>query len=431
MNGWTVFEILINIYQGFLFIYFINRVTHAGKHPVWIDAVSIGIITIFLSLYLFIDIPFIDTVVFIVPFIHALIVSREKWYLSLLWAVVLAVISLAIITQISNGFMALNNVPWETIMSENHYRMTFVFFCNIALFIILFAITRLAGKRGGVSILSFIVLLVLNLLLLLSIELLFRISTEYTIATDETEIVNSCLFLASIVSLALYELMSWSASRRQEAETKLRVLQQAQDQQAKLQSMYSAMLEYQHALKHQYQVLEDRLKSGKAYSSEDDLLLETAAEDIASRQFISTGNLSVDALLIASKSVMDASRIQFEYMPYPLDVLPIAEMDFCIMLSNLLDNAIEAVKRLPPDAPSRKVILKFARVREDLIIIVRNDYLPSTVRIEGGRYISSKTNKAMHGYGLENVESICEAADGSCYIKRDDNMFSVRIILPY
>ncbi|MBQ6240373.1 MAG: GHKL domain-containing protein [Firmicutes bacterium] len=174
--------------------------------------------------------------------------------------------------------------------------MAFVFFCNIALFIILFAITRLAGKRGGVSILSFIVLLVLNLLLLLSIELLFRISTEYTIATDETVIVNSCLFLASIVSLALYEIMSWSASRRQEAETKLRVLQQ---------------------------------------------------------------------------------------------------------------------------------------VQEDLIIIVRNDYLPSSVRIEGGRYISSKTNKAMHGYGLENVESICEAADGSCYIKRDDSRFSVRIILPY
>mgnify|MGYP004482645829 CR=1 FL=1 len=429
MSGWRVFEILINIYQGFLLIYFINRVTHAEEHPLWIDCVFIGTISIFLSSYLFIDIPFIDTFVFIIPFVHALFVSKERWYAKLFWAAVLAGITLGTITLISNMFMLLIGVPWDVILGEKQYRISYVIFCNLCLFLVIFFIAKLCSNKKTVSITSFIIFLILNALQLLSIELLFKIGIERGIVSIEFEIVNICILGASIFSLILYELMARTTFQRQEAESKLQILQQSQDHQKELRNMYSAMLQYQHDLRHKYQILEEIINNNKIISEETRSLMKNADDNNPLDKMFITGNVFVDALLIAKKVTMDIQKIRFECVIYPLTHLPLQEMDFCILLSNLLDNAIEAVQRLPLDAESRLVQLKFARVQDNFIIVCQNDYLPASLRFENNRYISSKPNKAMHGYGLENIRRICEDAKGNCTVMHDKK-FVIRIILP-
>ena len=430
MNGWAALEIGINIYQGFLLIYFINRVTHAAKHPLWIDCTSVAVISLFLSSYLFFEIPFIDTVVFIIPFLHSLIVSRDRWYAKLFWSAVLAVVTIETITIVSNLLMNTAGVSWDTLLGENQYRILYLLSSNLSLFLVLFLTAKLFSGKRTVTVSSFLVFLVLNALQLFSIELIFKVSTENGIVNLNLTAVSICIFLASVVSLVLYELMAHTTLRRQEAEAKLQLLQQSQNHQTELRNMYSAMLQSQHDLRHRYRILEELIKQNSLNSEKTRSLLQEGKPDSVTEDLFFTGSTSVDALLTAKKATMDAEKIRFEYVPYPLSVLPIAEMDFCILLSNLLDNAVEAVRRMPQSADSRAVCLKFARSQDNFIVICQNDYLPSGIRKEQHKYLSSKPDRFLHGYGLESIKNTCEAADGSCTVMHDDRKFTVRIILP-
>lgn len=432
MNNWTLFEISINVYQAFLLIYFINHVTKAAKHSLWIDSISITVITLFLSSYLFIKIPFIDTVVFVFPYLHSLVVSRERWYIKLLWSVILAAVTLETITIISNLFMNASGASWGIILAENQYRMSYVLICNLCLFLVLFLITKLCNKQKALTVSSFTVFFILNALHIFSIEVLFEISTKNEILNPSFTIVNICIFLASIVSLILYELMSNTTIRQQEAETKLSFLQQLQEHQTELRNMYSALLEYQHDLRHRYRLLEELIQKTKLEKEElHNYLKESETINTLGKLYL-TGNTSIDALLLAKKATMDNERIQFEYVFYPINIdsLLLREMDFCILLSNVLDNAIEAVQRIPNTNQNRTICLKFARLQDNFIIICQNDYLPSSIHKKNNKYLSSKPNVFLHGYGLESIEKTCEMANGTCTLIQTDQKFTVRIILP-
>ena len=62
MNKWIFFEIAVNVYQGALMIYFLRKVLLTQVKHYYYDVVFVLLIALTLSSYLFLTIPFIDTV---------------------------------------------------------------------------------------------------------------------------------------------------------------------------------------------------------------------------------------------------------------------------------------------------------------------------------------------------------------------------------
>ena len=56
------------------------------------------------------------------------------------------------------------------------------------------------------------------------------------------------------------------------------------------------------------------------------------------------------------------------------------EADFCVLLSNLLDNAIEGVMRLHAAAQSRAIRLTISRTWDMISIVYQNDVNPATIK---------------------------------------------------
>ena len=54
-----------------------------------------------------------------------------------------------------------------------------------------------------------------------------------------------------------------------------------------------------------------------------------------------TGNLAVDALLTAKRSILQEKGIAFSFQAYPLQGCPLDDVELCTVLGNLLDNAIK------------------------------------------------------------------------------------------
>ena len=428
---WLLFEIGINIYQGILMVYFINRVTVARKHSFFIDGATVFFITLFLSLYLFFDMPFIDTFVFVLPLIHAFIVSPEKWFLKIFWGIALAALFIGTITLVSNACIQILNVSWDIIIGENQFRIVYVLICNLCLLLVLFIVSKLCSHHTIISWKTFSVFIIQLILQLASIEALFALGIHEKLRNHTFIIVCLGIFCTALISIILFEMLTVSAQKQKEAERKLQTFQSLQEHNIEIKNMYASILQYQHDFKHKLQIIERTIQSKGALASYGFKFIEKAKLDIEDVSMLVTGNIALDAVLAAKKATMNNNNISFCYSAYPFSELPIDEISLSILLANLLDNAIEAVQRLPNDYTQRTIILTFSRSRDMMNIICKNDYLPDSIRKKGEIFISSKESPSLHGFGIKNITSLCQQADGVCSFTCEQRFFVVSIMLPY
>ena len=101
------------------------------------------------------------------------------------------------------------------------------------------------------------------------------------------------------------------------------------------------------------------------------------------------------------------------------------DVDFCSMLSNILENAIEACEKVA-DKPFIRCSVE--KIKNQLIIEVENSS-DGNYKRSGDVFESLKTN-GMHGIGLRQTRSIIEKNDGLCSISAEKNTFKISISIP-
>lgn len=136
----------------------------------------------------------------------------------------------------------------------------------------------------------------------------------------------------------------------------------------------------------------------------------------------------VDAIL--NHAVLDAQRKGIEIdvnAEFPKDC-NITSDDLCVILFNLLDNAMEAslrYMRQTGNPPCIEVTLR--RIHQFLIIKIQNPCIPP--RKLFGIFPTTKADARHHGIGLRNVREKVEKYNGSLEMEVDGNIFTVTALL--
>lgn len=100
------------------------------------------------------------------------------------------------------------------------------------------------------------------------------------------------------------------------------------------------------------------------------------------------------------------------------------ESDMSILLSNLLDNAIEASRKCQNAA----ITVTFTESGGYYRLIVKNT-IPETVLKTNASLRTSKSDKHRHGWGLRSVSEIAQAHDGTVHFSEKDGMFIASVLL--
>lgn len=430
MNTWLLFEIAINLYQAALMTYFVRHRFHLVRPSLWCGVLCVAAIWVYLSVYLFVDMPVLDTSVIIFPLLYTFYVADDEWYIKLFWNAVLALILSGVVNLIINLYMQLTDATMAQIMSETPLRVSFVVSCNIALLLAIFIATRLGKKRmDALSWAALIVFLGMLVMELAVIELLYTIRVHIQIDDVPFTAASLCMMGCAVLSLLLYEIMSASAAKQKGVEAELETAKLSQQHYEEIKDMYGYMVSHEHEMKHQFDLIHKLLEDGHMREGEA-LFKEQPLPQAVSYEFI-TGNTAADALLTVKKLLMDRHNIRFKCQPYPLIELPIAESKFCAILSNILDNAIEAIVRIDDRSNDHTIELKFARSWDIFFITCENDMNPRSIHTNGSRFLSSKKEADRHGYGTKNVRRIVNEANGQCKFIVKDSSFRVEITLPY
>ena len=104
--------------------------------------------------------------------------------------------------------------------------------------------------------------------------------------------------------------------------------------------------------------------------------------------------------------------------------LAISDTELCALLSNGLENALNAVKSLEEE---RRWVELYCGVHLDkLLIEIKNPY-SGRVAFREGVPTASKLN---HGYGCQSIHTIYQRCHGLCEFKAENGIFTMRVALP-
>ena len=140
-------------------------------------------------------------------------------------------------------------------------------------------------------------------------------------------------------------------------------------------------------------------------------------------------NLLINALLNdkLGKAKQDGVELRLCVMVPP--ALSINNVDICILLGNLLDNAAEACAQMGSDE-ERFIDVDIRLASGILCVDVSNTY-NGQVSYRSSTYFSTKDNNGFHGIGLSNVRQVVSKYGGKLEISHENNVFRVSAYIAY
>ncbi len=168
------------------------------------------------------------------------------------------------------------------------------------------------------------------------------------------------------------------------------------------------------------------LAEGNDRDSEIDYLKDQIGEESERVDIIDTGDAVINAVLNIKYREAKRKGIVMPLMIDDLSDLKISESDIVTILSNILDNAIEAADQ----CDIKKIVLQISKEDEGktLHIDSSNTYV-GDIAVDKGRY-TTKKDKENHGYGLSNIRYAVEKNKGECIIDAKDGIFRIVITIP-
>lgn len=194
---------------------------------------------------------------------------------------------------------------------------------------------------------------------------------------------------------------------------------------AEVENMYRQMRGWRHDYRSHIQAM-------KAHAAEGDweavgTYLDTLETDLAAVDtVVKTGNPMADAILNSKISLARAKGIPVQADASVPVKLNISELDLCVILGNLFDNAIEASLALPEKARLIRVYIDIKGPQ--LYISFTNFTAGKKRRKTGGLFRSTKGEG--HGFGLVRMDAIVERLGGYLTRNSEDGAFTTEILLP-
>ncbi len=238
-------------------------------------------------------------------------------------------------------------------------------------------------------------------------------------------ILVECLFLAMLL---LFYLLCFRIARELDAKSRLQqenqFLQMQSAQYEVLRTSIAETRQARHDLRH-------HLNAISALAQREDWpalngYLAQVRESVPSQELQLCLNPAVDGVAGHYATLCRREQVAFTCKLDLPRQLPVSEMDLCVVLSNLLENALEASAPLPED---RRHIRVQARLHKErlVLLMVENTYQGILTRQEDGLFLSSKRKGS--GVGLQSVQRIAEKNGGYCNFDIENGIFRAKIML--
>ena len=190
-----------------------------------------------------------------------------------------------------------------------------------------------------------------------------------------------------------------------------------------IQNMYRQVRGWRHDYRNHINNMKIQL-SQENYDGLSAYLNELADDLDTVDTVIKTGNVMADAILNSKLNVAEKMNVQLNVKANVPETLPMSNVEFCSVLGNMLDNAVEACGTLPEEERFMRVYI--GKLKGQLYLSVQNS--AGKVRKEKGTYLSTKEGE--HGYGLFRIDRVAKKYGGYVNRQNEEGIFATEIMIP-
>lgn len=193
-----------------------------------------------------------------------------------------------------------------------------------------------------------------------------------------------------------------------------------------VENMYRQTRGWRHDYRNHIQTMKAYLSMGR-YEELAEYLEQLDMDLSQVDTVVKTGNVMVDAVLNSKISVARAKQIAVDAKARVPQHMSVAEVDLCVILGNLLDNAIEACMGI--EEGSQRFIRIYIDVLQGQLYLYVLNATAGKLKRRGNSYLSTKDSRE-HGYGLMRMDRVVEKYHGYLDRQDEEGVFATEVLLP-
>lgn len=191
-----------------------------------------------------------------------------------------------------------------------------------------------------------------------------------------------------------------------------------------VESMYTKMRGWRHDYHNHIQALQASMALEK-YDEVNEYLCQLNADLTNVDTMVKTGRVMVDAILNGKINIAVQNKIAVNAKAKIPQGVPVSDVDLCVIIGNLLDNAVEENKKLPEED---RFIRIYLGQKNTQFYLAFTNAAGRKRKKQGALFQSSKGSN--HGFGLARVESIVKKYEGLFSADSEDGGFTAEILIP-
>lgn len=274
--------------------------------------------------------------------------------------------------------------------------------------LIIFVLLRLEHK----------ITLLFLLLFIVSIWLLLFLSYKY----QKTSIYISFLIAMLFLLAENNQIFMRKSYEESATEYQNKILDKQVEE---VQNIYLTMRSWRHDYHNHLQKLKahimmNQIKEANQYLNELEIDLDNV------NQLVESGNINFDAILNSKISLAIKNKIQINYKAIVPKKLTVSDIDLCVLIGNLIDNAVEACEKMKGDRP-KFIRLYIGVFKRQLYISVSNSTNEIIKKLDE-EYITTK--RGNHGHGLKRINNIVNKYGGFINRQNEPGVFASEVLLP-
>lgn len=229
------------------------------------------------------------------------------------------------------------------------------------------------------------------------------------------------LLMICILMLLVYILIFYTFQTAGDAMERERIAGNMKEQILLQKKQYEFYLQkreaeriFRHDARHRDSILISYLENGEVEGAKE-FLKKELAEIKKNAKLPFCENTLINAVLSEYRTKAEQEGLEFSARIQMPKELACDEAEFCVMLSNLLENSLDAAKSY--------IAISIKHLNHQLSLNVKNDYEGELKKSAENNYLTTKPQGS--GLGLKSVEAILKSNSGFLKIEDTDGVFDV------
>lgn len=229
------------------------------------------------------------------------------------------------------------------------------------------------------------------------------------------------LLMICILMLLVYILIFYTFQTAGDAMERERIAGNMKEQILLQKKQYEFYLQkreaeriFRHDARHRDSILISYLENGEVEGAKE-FLKKELSEIEKNAKIPFCDNTLINAVLSEYRTKAEQEGLEFSARIQMPKELACDEAEFCVMLSNLLENSLDAAKSY--------IAISIKHLNHQLSLNVKNDYEGELKKSAENNYLTTKPQGS--GLGLKSVEAILKSNSGFLKIEDTDGIFDV------